>query len=140
MGPLDEARVCVEEIERHRDAISALALKRREAIQAAMAEGMSQYAIARALGVTQQAVAKILKRGSAATMRMESRPSAVRAGTTQTDHSQPFPPSPASLPPFTDRERHCLPDLDAVVSVVVPGSVEVGEGLWYPVGDVRRVR
>jgi IS30 family transposase len=59
--PLAVARLCVEDIQRHRESIAELARTRREAIQAALDSGMSQYAVAKALGVTPQAVAKLLR-------------------------------------------------------------------------------
>lgn len=60
--PLEVARLCVEDIERHRESIAHLAKMRQDAIRAALDGGMSQYAVAKALGITPQAVAKILAR------------------------------------------------------------------------------
>lgn len=60
--PLTVARLCVEDIQRHRESIAELARMRKEAIRAALDSGMSQYAVAKELGITPQAVAKILGR------------------------------------------------------------------------------
>lgn len=60
--PLAVARLCVEDIQRHRESIARLAEMRRDAIRAAIDSGMSQYAVAKELGITPQAVAKVLGR------------------------------------------------------------------------------
>lgn len=60
--PLAIARLCIEDMQRHRESIAELARMRREAILAALDSGMSQYAVAKELGITPQAVAKALGR------------------------------------------------------------------------------
>jgi predicted secreted Zn-dependent protease len=60
--PLAVAKLCVEDIQRHRESIAELARLRKRAIQKAIDGGMSQYAVAKELGITPQAVAKILGR------------------------------------------------------------------------------
>ena len=60
--PLAVAKLCVEDIQRHRESIAELARMRRDAIRAAVDSGMSQYAVAKELGITPQAVAKVLGR------------------------------------------------------------------------------
>lgn len=60
--PLTVARLCIEDMERHRESIAELARMRRKAIRAALDTGMSQYAVAKELGITPQAVAKALGR------------------------------------------------------------------------------
>jgi transposase len=60
--PLTVAKLCVEDIQRHRESIAELARMRKAAIRAAVDSGMSQYAVAKELGITPQAVAKVLGR------------------------------------------------------------------------------
>lgn len=60
--PLLRAKLCVEDMQAHRDAIARLAEMRVAAIREALGSGMSQYAVAKALGITPQAVAKILSK------------------------------------------------------------------------------
>jgi DNA-directed RNA polymerase specialized sigma24 family protein len=60
--PLERARLCIEDMEGHRQAIARLAEMRAEAIREALAEGMSRSEVARALGVSQAAITKLLAR------------------------------------------------------------------------------
>lgn len=60
--PLAVAKLCVEDMQQHRESIARLAEMRRDAIRAAVDGGMSQYAVAKELGISPQAVAKVLGR------------------------------------------------------------------------------
>lgn len=61
-NPLERARLCIEDMDRHREAIAQLAEMRARAIREALTAGMSRSDVARELGVSPQAITKLLQR------------------------------------------------------------------------------
>ena len=60
--PILKAKLCVEDMEKHREAIARLAEMRAAAVQEALDSGMTRAQVARALGVSPQAITQLLAR------------------------------------------------------------------------------